>query len=233
MHLHYLQHVAFEPPAAILDWALARGCTVDATRLYEEEPLPSPDAYDTLVIMGGPMNVYEYEAYPWLPDEHACIRTAVLAGKTVLGVCLGAQLIAAAMGGRVSRAPTPEIGIFPVTETSACAGSPFAGFLGGAMDVLHWHGDTFSLPPGATHLARSSACAHQAFCLGPRVLGLQFHLECAAAQCRRLIEHAGESLVPGTWVQSAAAMLAEPSRFAAMNAALGRLLDRLHDARGQ
>jgi GMP synthase-like glutamine amidotransferase len=230
MRLHYLEHSAFEPPSAILDWALARGFDIGATRLYEGEPLPEPPDYDWLVIMGGPMNVYEYAKYPWLAAEHACIRAAILAGKTVLGVCLGAQLIAAATGGRVSRNATPEIGFFPVTEVPDCAGSPFAGFLGGAMEVLHWHGDTFSLPAGATHLAASAACVNQAFCLGPRVLGLQFHLELDAAQCERMIAIAGDSLVPDIWVQSGSEMLADTTRFAMARRTLDRLLERLQQA---
>jgi GMP synthase (glutamine-hydrolysing) len=228
MRLHYLQHVAFEPPAAILDWALARDFSIDATRLYEGEPLPAPPDYDWLVVMGGPMNVYEYDRYPWLAAEHACVRSAVQAGKTVLGVCLGAQLIAAAMGGRVSRNSLPEIGFFPVTETPACAATPFAGFLGGSMEVLHWHGDTYTLPPGAICLAASAACAQQAFCLGPQVVGLQFHLELGAPQLVRLVNQASADLIDSPWVQSASQMLADPGRHTPMDAALRGLLDRMH-----
>ncbi len=124
------------------------------------------------------MNVYEEAEYPWLAAEKAFIAAAIGAGKPVLGICLGAQLIAAVLGGTVSKGPQPEIGWYPVELTPAGRELPlFAGFPD-RFTALHWHGDTFSIPPGATHVASSAACANQAFAYdGGRVVGLQFHLE--------------------------------------------------------
>ncbi len=229
MRLHYLQHVPFEAPGAILEWALARNFDIDATRLHEGESLPAHADYDALVIMGGPMNVYEFDAHPWLREEQVFIREAIAAGRHVLGICLGAQLIACASGARVTRNPEPEIGWFPVRETADCARSPYAGFLGGSLDVLHWHGDTCALPPGATHLATSAACAQQAYCIGPRVLGLQFHLELRENDLDTLLRHAGGDLVPRPWVQDAATIRAGGARCAATRAALEALLSRWLD----
>ncbi|MGE0385745.1 MAG: type 1 glutamine amidotransferase [Gammaproteobacteria bacterium] len=223
--LHYLQHVPFETPGAILDWAVDRGVAVSGSHLYAGDAPPPPDAYDWLVVMGGPMNVYEYDAHPWLTAEHAQVRAAVGAGRTVLGICLGAQLIAAALGARVRRNDTTEIGWFPIDETGS-AGA-FSGYLGGGTHVLHWHGDTFDLPDGATHLARSAACAHQAFCVGPRVLGLQYHLELRPQDAARLVQHCGGELVAAPWIQDAQAILSAADHFRAARATLDRLLDLL------
>lgn len=231
MRLHYLQHVPFEHPAGILEWALARGFLIDATRLYAGEPLPALEDFDWLVLMGGPMNVYEYDRYPWLAAEHELVGRAARAGKTVLGICLGAQLIACALGGRVRRNREREIGWYPIAETDACRASPWAGVLGEGLAVLHWHGDTFTPPPGALHLATSRACAQQGFVWGGRVLALQFHLELGREDLARLVECCAEDLAAGgRFVQAAADMLAPDAPFDAARAALERALERLHAA---
>jgi GMP synthase (glutamine-hydrolysing) len=225
MRLHYLQHVPFEDPAGIFQWAAARGVPMTGSRLYEDPPLPTAGDFDTLLVMGGPMNIYEDDRYRWLPAEKRLIGEAIGAGKIVVGICLGAQLIADALGARVQPNRWREIGWLPVRRRET------AGFLGEALppvwEAFHWHGDTFDLPAGALHLAASTACAQQGFVYDDRVLALQFHLETTPESARALIAHCGHEIDGGPFVQTAARMLADPARFARANALMHRLLDRL------
>jgi GMP synthase-like glutamine amidotransferase len=226
MHIHCLQHVPFEGPFGIADWAGARGHALTVTPLYAEALPPDPTTFDWLVIMGGPMGVHDESQYPWLVAEKALI--SIEAGKTVVGICLGAQLIAAVLGARVYRNREPEIGWLPITLTAAGQASPVCGFLPPALQVFQWHGDTFDLPDGALHLARSAVCEQQAFLYDGRVLGLQFHLESTRDSVAGLCAACADEIVPGAQVQTAARMLAAaPADYAQLNAALCGLLDRL------
>lgn len=227
MNIYFLQHDAAEGVGALSDWAKSRGHQLRGTRLFADEALPPLASFDFLIVLGGPMNVYQWEKYPWLKRETAFIGDAISDGKIVLGLCLGAQLIAAASGGKVTRNRETEIGWFPVelTGDGAREASPLS-FLPRAFEALHWHGDTFSIPPNATHLARSAACEHQAFMLGERVLGLQFHLEFTPDGARVLAPT--ETPWPtGEFVQSPDEMLSAPQRFTEANAHFFTLLDRL------
>lgn len=230
LRLHYLQHVSFEVPGTIASWAQERGHEVTGTRLYAGEPLPGVADLDWLVVMGGPMNVYEEDAYPWLSAEKALIDDAVAAGKVVLGVCLGAQLLADVLGGTVTRNAYPEIGWFPVTLTAAAAESPAFGRLPAEFTPLHWHGDTFSLPPGAVHLAESTACANQAFSYGERAFGLQFHLECTAEEVADLARESCAELVDGPWIQTAEQLLGEREALRRSGELMRSLLDGIAEA---
>ena len=230
MKIHWLQHVPFEGLGTMEGRFIARGHSLTCTRLYAGEvPPANAEGFDWLVVMGGPMNIYQYRDHPWLRAEKQLIREAVAAGRRVLGICLGAQLIADALGGRVYQNDEREIGWFPVRAVAGGAGSPFA-FPAEAL-VFHWHGDTFSLPPGAVWLAESEGCAHQAFAVGARVLGLQFHLEMTTADIGRIALACADELTPGRYVQSAAKMVAQSrdGEFAA-TALLGRWLGVLEKA---
>lgn len=153
------------------------------------------------------------------------IPRAIAAGVPVLGICLGAQLIASAHGARVYRNTEKEIGWFDI---HACAGTEDAFDFPPTTTVLHWHGETFDLPPGARLLASSAACRHQAFQLGERAIGLQFHLEMTADSLRAIIDNCRVELVPARWIQDEEKILAEASRhFAATHALMDRLLDWL------
>lgn len=169
-----IQHVAFEHPGLIAEIARSHGVALDVRRKDLGEPLPRPDAVSGLVVLGGPMGAYDDAEHPHLADERDLLAGAVEHGVPVLGVCLGAQLLAAALGAEVSRGPTLEIGI---GEVELVAEDPALGTAGARLPVFHWHQDTFELPAQAKLLARSDLYAHQAFRAGERAWGLQFHVE--------------------------------------------------------
>jgi GMP synthase-like glutamine amidotransferase len=235
MRCHLFQHVPFEGLGSIGPWLAARDVRVTSTRFFEERPqLPAADAFDLLVVMGGPMSVNDETRLPWLRDERRLVAEAVAGGKAVLGICLGAQLIARALGARVFPNAQKEIGWFPVFgERDATDPLAFPH----AFTAFHWHGETFDLPPGAVRLAHSAACANQAFRFGERVVGLQFHLETTPASADALIDHCRDELVPGPFVQTEAELRAAgAARYAEVNARmaalLAALLSRLSSAAG-
>lgn len=227
MILHSFEHVPFEDVAQIGVWAQQQGYGLSRTRFYAADPLPAWTDFDWLVIMGGPMNIYEEDRYPWLAQEKAFIGEAIRRGKLVLGICLGAQLIADVLGGPVRRNEQREIGWFPVTLTAAAANSPIFQDFPQEFLAFHWHGDTFAIPPGALHVARSAACAHQAFVYQERVVGLQFHLESTPASVQKLIENCGEELTAGAYIQTPAAMLSQEHFFLDIEKNMTRLLNNM------
>lgn len=228
MRLHVLQHVPFEGPAGIAEWANARGHALRVSHLYAGDRLPHSAAFDRLVVMGGPMGVADEQDYPWLGPEKRCIADAIAAGRSVVGVCLGAQLIAAALGAQVYRATHKEIGWFPVTLTEAGRRHPLCASLPAEQTVFHWHGDTFELPAGAVQLYRSEACAQQSFVIAERVLGLQFHLESTPESVAAICAHCADEVEPGPTVQTLEAMRAvTPEHLQAMHRTLATLMDRL------
>ncbi len=230
MRLHYLQHVPFEGLGNIEPWARGLGWEVTATRLYRSEKPPSTDEFDWLIVMGGPMNIYEEKEYPWLSAEKKFIARAIESNKIVVGVCLGAQLIAEVTGGRVFRNRYKEIGWFPVRILpSAPSSSPFKGFPDEFM-AFHWHGDTFSIGRDSIMLAESEACSAQAFsCNNGRVLGLQFHLETSPENARTLIQNCGGELVDGQYIQGPQAILGRQDHFGEINRNMVLMLDNMRN----
>jgi GMP synthase-like glutamine amidotransferase len=228
MRLHYIQHVEFEGPANIESWAEDQGWQVSGTRPYRLEKPPGPDEFDWLVIMGGPMNIYEENEYPWLASEKRFIAKAIESDKIVLGICLGAQLIADVLGGRVMSNRHKEIGWFPITlRPEGLSSAPFQGFPNG-FPAFHWHGDTFSLPPGAVMLAESEACPAQAFSAnGGRVLALQFHLESSVESVRALIQNCSSELVDGEYIQGADAILGKKENFSSIHGTMLKLFENM------
>ena len=229
MRVHYLQHIPFEGLGSIGPWLHARGASVRATKLYDGEMPPASRDFDWLIVLGGPMSVHDEHAYPWLAAEKRCIADAIAASKAVLGICLGAQLIASALGQRVFASHQAEIGWFPVRPPEPPGGGPFAAAFSEPVEVFHWHGQTFDLPPGADHLAQSDACRNQAFCVGDRVLALQFHLETTPEGAKALVEHCGDELVAAPFVQTAAEILGEATRHERINASMEAVLEVLAD----
>jgi len=204
-----------------------KGHALSATHLYRGERLPAEADFDWLIVMGGPMGVHDEARYPWLASEKELIKAAIRAGKRVLGICLGAQLIAHVLGARVERNPYREIGWFEITRAPAAAETILALALPATAQVFHWHGDTFAIPAGARLLASSAACVNQGFIKDDRVVGLQFHLETTPQSATALVEHCGDELDGSQYVQSAAEMFADPSRFAAINAIMLAVIEAL------
>lgn len=180
MHIVAFRHVPFEGLGLIADSLQAHGIDVKYADLYlPGAQLPDARAAAGLIFMGGPMSAND--GLPYLEREARYIREAVKADQPVLGVCLGAQLIARAMGAPVRRNPVKEIGWFDIHLTEAGGTDPLFQALAPSETVFHWHGETFDLPAGAAHLAYSEACRNQAFRVGTAVYGLQFHLEVTPA----------------------------------------------------
>ena len=231
MKVHVLQHVAFESIGSIQPWMDARGIAVSTSRLFEEPALPQPAELDWLIVMGGPMSVNDEKVHPWLAPEKKLIAQCVESGKTVLGICLGAQLIASALGARVFPNARKEIGWFPVRRPKSAQGSPASSGLARLfpeeVEVFHWHGDTFDLPHGAALFLESDACAHQAFSIGTRVVGLQFHLETTPQSASSLIAGSRREIVSSATIQTEAEMLARPERFLAINRLMDSVLETL------
>jgi GMP synthase-like glutamine amidotransferase len=199
MNVHVLQHVPFEGLGSIESWLAARGAVTHTTRFFDAPQLPELADLHLVIALGGPMSVNDEAELPWLTEEKRFISGAISAGKAVLGICLGAQLIASALGARVYPGPRKEIGWFDIESTSDS--SELFQFPKTAT-VFHWHGETFDLPPGASRLARSAGCENQAFQIGSRVIGLQCHLETTPESAESLLVHCRSELIEGRFIQS-------------------------------
>ena len=232
MRSHIFQHVPFEGPGSIEPWLRAAGHHITRTPFFiGGSTLPAIPDIDSLIVMGGPMSANDEQLFPWLAQEKAFIRRAIDDGKPVLGICLGAQLIASAMGARVYPNPTREIGWFPIHGCTVPGANNFS--FPSSVNVFHWHGETFDLPSGAIHLASSDVCRLQAFQLGTSVIGLQFHLETTPASARDIVTHCSAELTPDDHVQDAATLLsATTEHYRTINRLMGEVLTFLLDPNG-
>jgi GMP synthase (glutamine-hydrolysing) len=193
-----LQHVAWEGPGLIVSEAEARGLHTEIRRLDLEASLPTQGDVEGLVVMGGPMGAYEAHKYRFLDAECSLIQDLVASDRPVLGVCLGAQLLARALGARVFPGHIAEIGFGTVQLSLAGNNDPILGPAGSVLPVFHWHGDTFDLPQGATLLASSVDYPHQAFRFGKCAYGLQFHVEPDSGIWSAWREHLPTALLGGS-----------------------------------
>ena len=222
MKLHWLQHVPFEGLGSINEWAIAQGAAITCTRLYANEQLPALETFDWLIVMGGPMGIYDDDTHPWLRAEKRFIKQSIDAGKTVLGICLGAQLMADVLGANVYPGPQKEIGWFPIQRSENAP-----ALLPETSIVFHWHGDTFDLPEGAVPLATSAPGINQGFVYNDRAIGLQFHMETTPESMESLIENCGHELVDTPYIQTADQMRDGRPNCTSANAAMKKLLDTL------
>ncbi len=225
MHIHYLIHVPEELPGAIATWANEKKLQQTYTLLYENAEFPAIESFDILVIMGGPMNIYEHEKYPWLPFEKQFIRSSIDANKKVLGICLGAQIIADVLGAKVVPNLDSEIGWFPVQKTNNAEAHPLLKSLE-LNTVLHWHGDRFEIPKNAIHLIQSAACKQQAFLYKNNVLAFQFHIEMTSDNLKKMIDLDRKSLVKSKWVMTEEELLKGAENIEQNNQLLFSILNR-------
>ncbi|HMB44282.1 MAG TPA: type 1 glutamine amidotransferase, partial [Candidatus Methanoperedens sp.] len=203
-----------------------RGHSISRTLLLNNEKLPDISDFDWLVIMGGSMNVYEEDKFPWLTEEKHFIAKAIEANKILLGVCLGSQLIADVLGGKVSKSQYKEIGWFPVSLTREARDSSIFGGLPGTFTAFHWHGDTFKIPQGAKRMAQSEGCMNQAFECG-RAIGLQFHLEYSKRSIDLMFQNCSDELVEGKYIQTPDEILTKIANVYEMNKTLDLILDNM------
>lgn len=227
LKLHCLQHEDFEGVGCISDWASDRGHQLTYTEFFKGDDLPDIQYPDFLIIMGGSMSVNDEKEYSWLRKEKEFIREVIDAGKPVLGICLGAQLISCALGKQVYKNSSKEIGWWPVRLTEAGRSQAFFDSLPQEFNIFQWHGDTFDLPEGAVLLAESPGCRNQAFIYGGRTLALQFHLEVTLHSMEVLLKSGTEELLPDVYVQSAEQVRRGASHIAFNNGLMYCVLDYL------
>jgi len=227
LRAHFFQHEEFEGPGRIANWLHERGWELEGSMMHEGAGLPALDSADLFIFMGGGMSVNDEDRLPWLAAEKQFLRAAIAADRAVLGVCLGAQLIANALGARVYPNPAGrEVGWHPVRGTADAGSTAFE--IPSPLEVFHWHGETFDLPAGAVRFAESDACRNQAFQVGRAVIGLQFHPEATRESVAALVASCPEDLRPAPFVQSPDRILSAPAAtFDAMHGLLGQILDRL------
>ncbi len=227
--IHCFQHVPFENPGTVAEWIQDRGHALDFTRFFDGELPPTMEGVDLLLVMGGPMGVDDRHLYPWLEPEMEAIDRAIAAGKAVLGICLGAQLVAKVLGATVQPNDCKEIGWFPISADPGLDGHPLGRAFPSRWPALHWHGDTFDIPAGASRLGSSQGCRNQGFFYGERVVGLQFHLEVTRQGATALVSQCARDLAPGPWIATADEILAEDAPFEDSHRLMGRLLDLLEN----
>ncbi len=223
MHAHYFQHVPFEGLGSIESWLEKAGYRITSTKFFESDDLPDTNTIDLLVVMGGPMSVNDEDMFPWLAREKQFICDMIGSGKPVLGICLGAQLIASAMGAKVYRNPVKEIGWYPINGVSLTDRSIFS--FPASMEVFHWHGETFDLPAGAIRLAGSKGCENQAFQIGRSAIGLQFHLETTPESAGKMVFHCRDELIPSQYVQTEEEIFSvKPENYQTINRMMDNIL---------
>lgn len=225
--IHYFQHVPFENLGAIETWAHRCGHRISHTPFYKGGLPPNMDEIDWLIVMGGPMGVHDDQSYPWMAGEKKAIEQAVAAEKVVLGICLGAQLIAHILGAEVAPNPHKEIGWFPIALDNQFSVHPMAEGFPPKWDTFHWHGDTFALPDSALPVAASKACRNQGFVYDGRVVALQFHMEVTRQGARELAHHCAHEIKAAPFIQSKEHILADKAPYEQNHGLLEKLLNYL------
>ncbi len=230
MKIHHLQHVPFEGLGSIATGFNGKEHRLSCSYLHKNPVFPALSDIDWLIVMGGPMGVHDETEYPWLVEEKRFIGQAIESGKTVLGICLGAQLIADVLGAKVYKNRHREIGWFDIERHAETDNTIFSSTLPQRTEVFHWHGETFDIPFGAKLLASSAACQNQGFILDNRVVGFQFHLETTLQSARLLVENCRTELDGSLYVQSETDLLADLGRFSRANRIMAAILDAMENA---
>ncbi len=207
LRIHIFQHVEFEGPALIGDWAVENKHPVTVTRFFKGDPVPAIHSFDLLIVLGGPMGIDDIQQYPWLREEIDFLQEVLAQKKPILGICLGAQLIAKALGSSVYQGRQKEIGWFPLSIFKNNFPKELQKQIPDEPVVFHWHGDTFDLPGNSKILASSIATPHQAFIYNDNVIALQFHLETTRESVINLLEHAGDEIIKDDYIQTPEQML--------------------------
>jgi GMP synthase-like glutamine amidotransferase len=224
MKIHCIRHEPFEGLGNIELWARENNHHLEYTRTYLHQSYPDEAAFDMLIIMGGTASIYENNLIPWLADEKNFISKAIRANKKILGICLGAQLLADIFGAKVYKAPAKEIGWFPVlfniNEIERYS------FFPSKITAFHWHGDTFDLPEGALRIASSELTPNQGFVIQNNIMALQFHLEMNSSALKKIIKAMGNELCEGgKFVQPADVILAQAAHLATCNQLMLKILE--------
>lgn len=227
LRIHYFQHVPFEGPGSIQEWSVKNGHSLTSTHFYINETLPDLNSIDWLIIMGGPMSVDDETKFDWLSKEKNFIKKAIEKGKTVIGICLGAQLIAQILGAKVYPNKQKEIGWFPIRLTESAKQRPLFHGLENKVTVFHWHGDTFDLPETSIAIAESDACKNQGFIYKKNVLAFQFHLETTKESIQEMIENGKNELTRGQYIQEENEIENQQQFFETNKKFLFEILDRL------
>mgnify|MGYP002777358016 CR=1 FL=1 len=227
MHIHYIQHEPFEDLGCIREWLNKSGQQISYTHIFEKvsflESIP-----DLLIIMGGSMSAYDDHIIPWLKEEKAFIKKVIEAGSKVLGICLGAQLLANVLGAKVYPAKSKEIGWFEIKMNDQVLSHPLLSLFPVSFTTMHWHGDTFDLPTGAIRIASSECTLNQGFIFDNRVVALQFHPEMDEKTIQGMIDETGE-LIPSQFIQSIDQIRKGYSFCEGNNNLVGVLLDKLSE----
>ncbi|MDE3399589.1 MAG: GMP synthase [Coxiella burnetii] len=225
MKIHYIMHAPFEKLSAIEVWATQKSYDLSGTHVYKGEKLPRALNFDCLILMGGPQSPFKTDKYPYLLDEIQFVKKDLAGNKKILGICLGAQLIAEALGAKTLHSPYKEIGIYPIQTLPEATDDPFFSKLPKSFDVMHWHNDMPGIPKDVVLLAKGEGCPHQAFRYGDRVYGFQFHMELTLSVIEEMIEKYRGDLEPGKFVRTKEEML--HSNYNEVNAKMFTFLDYL------
>ncbi|MEL7147311.1 MAG: amidotransferase [Bacteroidota bacterium] len=228
MKAHIFQHVPYESEGAISTWIAINQHSVEKTCFFSQWIIPDLSEVDLLIVLGGPMGVYDDLDYPWLAAEKQMLKDFIDTGKPVLGICLGSQLIADALAADVYRGDCTEVGWFDVMKIQNEDSEVFS--FPDSLEVFHWHSDTFDLPKGAIHLLNSAGCENQAFQVGKQIFGLQFHLEVTQESIENLIAHSEDKVNEGKYIQPFHEILNhETSQILHNNRLLFSILDYLEE----
>lgn len=207
MHIHAIIHAEFEQPGCIEKWAQEKDYTFTTTHTYKGERLPEVNKFDFLIVMGGPQSPLKTDEWPYLQDEIDLIKQSTAANKAILGICLGAQLIAESLGAKTEKSPHREIGVYPIELLADAAKDPVFSQFPNTFPVMHWHNDMPGIPKEARLLAKSEGCPRQAFAVGDRIYGLQCHFEMTQDNIKDMLKHCENDLTSSRYVQSKQSLL--------------------------